>query len=116
LLLIVTSLTLSPPPPPHCHSLQINAKIRPSTLTKLFSSTLLLSAKTMAEHKPYMVIFKEGTPKSAIEEQKAAVQKAGGTIKQTFDSSIMKGFAATLPDQMAQELTTASVGGKHEHM
>ncbi|CBQ72676.1 conserved hypothetical protein [Sporisorium reilianum SRZ2] len=70
----------------------------------------------MAEHKPYMVIFKDGCPASAIEEQKAKVQQAGGTIKQTFDSSIMKGFAATLPDSFAQELTTASVGGKHEHI
>ncbi|CDU26050.1 uncharacterized protein SPSC_06217 [Sporisorium scitamineum] len=70
----------------------------------------------MAEHKPYMVIFKDGTPQSAIEEQKTKVQQAGGTIKQTFDSSIMKGFAATLPDSFAQELTTASVGGKHEHI
>lgn len=44
------------------------------------------------------------------------MQQAGGTIKQTFDSSIMKGFAATLPESFAQELTTASVEGKHQHM
>ena len=61
-------------------------------------------------------IFKDGAPQSVIDEQKAAVQQAGGTIKQTFDSSIMRGFAATLPDNFAQELTTASVDGKHEHM
>ncbi|PWY97451.1 hypothetical protein BCV70DRAFT_219282 [Testicularia cyperi] len=70
----------------------------------------------MADSKPYMVIFKDGTPQSAIDEQKSNVQKAGGTIKQVFDSSIMKGFAATMPQSFADELTTASVGGKHEHI
>ncbi|KAJ1022092.1 hypothetical protein NDA18_005326 [Ustilago nuda] len=70
----------------------------------------------MAEHKPYMVIFKDGTPQSAIDEQKSKIQQAGGTVKQTFDSSIMRGFAATIPDNFSQELTTASAGGKHEHI
>ncbi|GAC95992.1 hypothetical protein PHSY_003570 [Pseudozyma hubeiensis SY62] len=69
----------------------------------------------MAELRPYIVIFKDGTPQSAIDEYKSKLQRAGGTITQTFDS-IVKGFAATIPDNVAHELTTASAGGKHEHI
>ncbi|EPQ27556.1 uncharacterized protein PFL1_04694 [Pseudozyma flocculosa PF-1] len=70
----------------------------------------------MSEHKPFMVVFKEGAPQSAIDEQKQRIESQGGKIKQTFDSPIIRGFSATIPDAIASELTTQSTGGGHEHI
>jgi hypothetical protein len=66
--------------------------------------------------KPYMVIFKPDAPQSSIDEQISAVESKGGKISQKFDSSIMRGFAATLPDEHANELRAATEGDGHEHM
>ncbi|PWN99596.1 hypothetical protein FA09DRAFT_328398 [Tilletiopsis washingtonensis] len=66
--------------------------------------------------KPYMVIFKNSAPKSAIEQEIKAIEEAGGTLKQRFDSDIMRGFAAAVPETYAKGLEAKSVNGQHEHI
>ncbi|PWN30562.1 hypothetical protein BDZ90DRAFT_257640 [Jaminaea rosea] len=70
----------------------------------------------MADHKPYVVIFKNSTPSSVIDEETKKVESQGGKIKQRFDSEIMKGFAATMPTSHADSIQSLSAGGKHEHI
>jgi hypothetical protein len=61
-------------------------------------------------------IFKEDASQAAIDAHIIEVEKAGGTITQKYDSSIMRGFAAKLPEEKAREYEVAVQGGKHEHM
>ncbi|PWN45445.1 hypothetical protein IE81DRAFT_320205 [Ceraceosorus guamensis] len=63
------------------------------------------------EMKPYIVIYKQGAPDSEIDAEIARVQKAGGKLKQRYDSPIMRGFAAVMPENFAQGLTTKSLAG-----
>ncbi len=67
--------------------------------------------------KSYMVIFNNEAPASAIDEQIKACEQKGGKVTQRFDGgSILKGFAASMPDEHAQSLQSLTEGGKHEHM
>jgi hypothetical protein len=61
-------------------------------------------------------IFKNSAPKAAIDQEIKAIEEAGGTLKQRFDSDIMRGFAAAVPETYAQGLEAKSVNGQHEHM
>ncbi|KAN0064102.1 hypothetical protein ACQY0O_003266 [Thecaphora frezii] len=70
----------------------------------------------MSDLKPFIVVFKEGAPQSAIDEHKQKIEAEGGSIRQVFDSSIMRGFSATIPSATAEQLTAQSLGGKHEHI
>ncbi|CAO1629198.1 unnamed protein product [Sympodiomycopsis kandeliae] len=70
----------------------------------------------MADHKPYIVIFKQNASADTIQSHIAEVESKGGKVKQRFDSEIMKGFAASMPEEHGQNLTKASSGGNHEHI
>lgn len=66
--------------------------------------------------KPYIVIFKDNCPSSKIDEHISDVEAKGGKVKQRFDSEIMKGFAATMPEEHASILEERGKGGKDEHI
>ncbi|PWN23895.1 hypothetical protein BCV69DRAFT_279804 [Microstroma glucosiphilum] len=66
----------------------------------------------MSSNKPYIVIFKQSASSGDIDSHIKEVESQGGKIKQRFDSEIMKGFAATMPQDHAQALTAKS-GGEH---
>ncbi|KDN45933.1 hypothetical protein K437DRAFT_246758 [Tilletiaria anomala UBC 951] len=66
--------------------------------------------------KPYMVIFRDGAPQASIDAQIADIEGKGGKVTHKYNSSIMRGFAATIPDDHAQTLRAVSEGGKHEHI
>lgn len=51
-----------------------------------------------------------------IDAEIVQVEKEGGTITQRYDSSIMKGFAATLPEVVAESYASLTEGGKHDFM
>ncbi|CAO1613817.1 unnamed protein product [Jaminaea pallidilutea] len=70
----------------------------------------------MADHKPYIVIFKGSADSSVIDKHAKEVESKGGKIKQRYDSEIMKGFAATMPTDHADMLTSLSSGGKHDEI
>lgn len=61
-------------------------------------------------------IFKDNVDKSVIDSEIAQVEKEGGSITQRYDSSIMRGFAARLPEAKAQSYASLTEGGKHDHM
>ncbi|PWN53925.1 hypothetical protein IE53DRAFT_383562 [Violaceomyces palustris] len=123
LLLTSSHSFISPTPsPPSTRSRSANRipsfpfRIKPFHLSHTSTSQLPTQGQAMTDHKPYIVIFKSDAPQSAIDEQKAKIKEQGGTLKQVFDSEIMRGFSATMPQAFAQDLTTASLGGKHEHI
>lgn len=57
-------------------------------------------------------IFKQSASSADIDSHIKDVESQGGKVKQRFDSEIMKGFAATMPQDHAQALTAKS-GGEH---
>jgi hypothetical protein len=61
-------------------------------------------------------IFKDDASKAVIDAEVIQVEKEGGTITQRYDSSIMRGFAAILPEEMAQSYASLTEGGKHDFM
>lgn len=61
-------------------------------------------------------IFKSHVEPDAIQSHISTVESKGGQVKQRFDSAIMKGFAASMPDEHGQSLMAASQGGGHAEM
>lgn len=61
-------------------------------------------------------IFKSHVSPDKIQSHISDVEGKGGKVKQRFDSDIMKGFAASMPDEHGQSLMAASKGGTHEEM
>lgn len=60
-------------------------------------------------------VFKDTVQTAQLEKVVSAVQQRGGLIKQRFDSDIMRGFSAQMPDELARELEDAAKQG-HESM
>lgn len=61
-------------------------------------------------------IFKDDAPSTKIEEEVKKVTDAGGKITQRYDSSIMKGFAAQLPENLAQSYNSLTASSNHEYL
>lgn len=61
-------------------------------------------------------IFKDSADQSTIDSYISQVQSKGGKLKQRFDSDIMKGFCADMPEEQSQEFMTLTKGREHEHM
>lgn len=61
-------------------------------------------------------IFKDDTTKAVIDAEIEKVQQEGGKVTHRYDSSIMRGFAATLPEGMAETYASLTEGGKHDFM
>ncbi|PWN35310.1 uncharacterized protein FA14DRAFT_39994 [Meira miltonrushii] len=70
----------------------------------------------MSSNKSYIVIFKDDAPSSKIDEEIKKVTDAGGKITQRYDSSIMKGFAAQMPENLVQSYTSLTAGSKHDYL
>ena len=60
-------------------------------------------------------VFKDSVQASQLDSVVAEVQRQGGLIKQRFDSDILRGFTAQMPDELARELDEAAKKG-HESM
>jgi len=56
------------------------------------------------ELEQYIVIFNKDVPEVERKQQIAAVKDNGGTIVKIYDSIIMQGFVATIPDSHLQTL------------
>lgn len=66
--------------------------------------------------RPTPSIFKDDAGQAEIDAQIAEVTKEGGSVTQRYDSSIMRGFAAKMPETKAQSYEVMTKGGKHPHM
>ncbi|WFD35219.1 TRAPP subunit [Malassezia cuniculi] len=51
-------------------------------------------------------MFKERASVSAIEEAISAVEKQGGLVKQRYNADFMRGFAAYIPDDLAEKFSS----------
>ncbi|EIM84812.1 serine proteinase inhibitor IA-1 [Stereum hirsutum FP-91666 SS1] len=52
----------------------------------------------------FIVVFKKNVTSDTIDKHGQELSNAGGSIHNKFDSSIMKGFSATIPEAYLQQL------------
>lgn len=61
-------------------------------------------------------IFQDNAPKSEIDQEIKNVELGGGKITQRFDSDIMKGFAAQLPENLVLTYTQLTSNKDHKYL
>ncbi|KAK1145473.1 hypothetical protein N8T08_004348 [Aspergillus melleus] len=69
-------------------------------------STIILGCLPVALAKSIVVTFPKDTPDSVVKDARQAIIDAHGEI--THDYQLIKGFAATAPDEAIQQLSTKS--------
>ncbi|PWN89902.1 hypothetical protein FA10DRAFT_301203 [Acaromyces ingoldii] len=70
----------------------------------------------MSGNKSYMIIFRNEAPQAEIDSKIREVENKGGKIGQKFESGILRGFAATMSDDEANQLKALTEGGSHPHI
>ncbi|KAK9717440.1 hypothetical protein K7432_006197 [Basidiobolus ranarum] len=60
----------------------------------------------MSQAGDYIVMFNEGTPRSAIDDAASKIESQGGSIKHRYDAGII-GFAASIPDDHLSSLNVS---------
>ncbi|KAF8274436.1 serine proteinase inhibitor IA-1 [Lactarius quietus] len=62
----------------------------------------------------YIVVFKSGASPEVIDEQAKRVDDNGGNVERRFNSVVMKGFTAEIPDTYLVTLQSSLTGGDNE--
>lgn len=84
-----------------CARLEFSHKV--SRQFRLTRHAIFFAAKMTAQHTTYIVVFKNGTSKTVIEQVMASIESAGGSIGHRYDSALL-GFSAQVPTAMLRTL------------
>ncbi|KAL5338786.1 hypothetical protein BJX70DRAFT_365652 [Aspergillus crustosus] len=74
---------------------------------KLLSAVVALGLLPLAIANSILVTYPKNTPNSVIENAKDSFRKAGGVVTHEY-SLVIKGFAATGPEEAIQQISTKS--------
>ncbi|KAL4868220.1 hypothetical protein BDV12DRAFT_169958 [Aspergillus spectabilis] len=74
---------------------------------KLLSAVVALGLLPLAIANSILVTYPKNTPDSVIDDAKDSFRKAGGVITHEY-SLVIKGFAATGPEEAIQQISTKS--------
>ncbi|KAL4900038.1 hypothetical protein BDW74DRAFT_162584 [Aspergillus multicolor] len=78
---------------------------------KLLSAGIVACLLPLALAKSFLVTYPKDTPDAVVDSAKASVRKAGGVITHEY-SLVIKGFAATGPEEAVQQISTQSTAYK----